>query len=148
MTLKDMKNSYPLHMAEYVVHCRISGDPAFSWWIRHVMVRRNRIIGKLKSKYWVRTHKFGVKIPKSVQESKAFDEEKGNTLWWDGICKEMKNIRPDFEVREKYISELPPGYQNITCHMIFDVKIGKNFRRKARFFADGNNTKTPGAMPY
>ena len=60
----------------------------------------------------------------------------------------MKNIRPDFEVREKYISELPPGYQNITCHMIFDVKIGKNFRRKARFFADGNNTKTPGAMPY
>ena len=60
----------------------------------------------------------------------------------------MNNIRPDFEVWEKDISELPPGYQNITCHMIFDVKMGENFRRKARFFADGHNTKTPAEMTY
>jgi hypothetical protein len=41
---------------------------------------------------------------------------------------------------------LPPGYQKITCHMIFDVKMGENFRRKARFVADGHKTKTPAAM--
>ena len=60
----------------------------------------------------------------------------------------MNNIRPDFEVQEKYISELPPVYQNITCHKIFDVKMGENFRRKEGFFADGHKTKTPAEMSY
>ena len=32
--------------------------------------------------------------------------------------------------------------------MIFDVKMGKNFRRKAQFVADGHKTKTPAAMTY
>ena len=32
--------------------------------------------------------------------------------------------------------------------MIFDVKMGKNFRRKAWFVSDGNKTKTPEAMTY
>ena len=60
----------------------------------------------------------------------------------------MNNIRPDFEVWEKDILVLPPGYQNITCHMIFDVKMGNKFRRKPRFVADGKSTKTPAAMTY
>ena len=107
-----------------------------------MLAKRNRIIGNLKSKYWVQAHNFSVKIPKSVQESNEFDEENGNKLWWDGICKKMKNIRPAFEVWEKDISELPPGYQNITCNMIFDVKMGKIIRRKARFIADRHKTKT------
>jgi len=34
------------------------------------------------------------------------------------------------------------GYQRITGHLIFDVKLGENFRRKARFVADGHKTKT------
>ena len=32
------------------------------------MVKRNHTIGNMKSKYWDRTHKFGVKITKLVQE--------------------------------------------------------------------------------
>ena len=60
----------------------------------------------------------------------------------------MKNIGPDFEFWEKYISELPPVYKNITYHTIFDVKMGKNYRRKARFVADGHKTKTPAEITY
>ena len=60
----------------------------------------------------------------------------------------MKNTKPAFEDWEKDISGLLPGYQNITCHMIFDVKISKNLRRKARFVVDGHKTKTPAAMNY
>ena len=60
----------------------------------------------------------------------------------------MNNIRPDFEVWEKNISELPQGYQNIKCHTIFDVKMGKKIIRKARFVADGEKTKTPTEMTY
>ena len=69
MTLKDMKNSYTVQMAKYVVQHRIAGYPEFAWWIKHVLAKNNHIIGKLKSKYWVRTNTFGVKIPKSVQEA-------------------------------------------------------------------------------
>ena len=60
----------------------------------------------------------------------------------------MKNVRLTFEVWEKYISELLPVYQNITCHIIFDVEMSKNFRRKALFVPDGHKTKTPAAMTY
>ena len=60
----------------------------------------------------------------------------------------MDNIRPDFEVCEKDISAFPPRYQNITCNIIFDVKMGENFRRKSQFVADGHRTKTPAEMTY
>ena len=60
----------------------------------------------------------------------------------------MKNIRHAFEVWMKYKSELYPGYQKITCHMTFDINMGKDFRRIARFVADGHKTKTPEAMTY
>ena len=135
-------------MDKYGVQIRIAGDPVFSWWIRHLFDNHNRIIGKLKSKYWFRKQNFSVNIPNSVQEAKAFVEDNGNTLWWDAICKEMKNIRPDFQVWEKDISELPPGYQNITCHMIFDVNMGNTFRRKVLFVSDEHKTKTPASMTY
>ena len=67
VTLKDMKNSYPAQMAKYAVHHCISGDPAFEWWIWHVLNKGNHIIGKMKSKYWVRTQKTVFKVPKSVK---------------------------------------------------------------------------------
>ena len=113
-------------MDEYAVQRRIAGDLEFAWWFQNVLAKRNRIIGNLKSKNWVRTHQFSVKISKPVQEEKGFYDENGNTLWWDAICKELKKIRPAFEVWEKDISELPPLYQKITCHMIFDVNMGNN----------------------
>ena len=81
VTLKDIKNSYPVHMYKYPLQLHLAGNPVFSWCIRHVLTKRNRIIGNMRSKYWVLTHKFGVNIQKSLQEEKAFDEYNGNTLW-------------------------------------------------------------------
>ncbi len=77
-----------------------------------------------------------------------FDKENGNTLWWDAICKEMKNVRPEFEKWVKAEKDLPPGYQKIKCHFIFNVKMGENFRRKARLTANGNKTESPAALTY
>ena len=94
--------------------------------------KRDRIIAKVKSKYWQRTHKYGIRIPKTVREALAIDRENGNTLWWDAICQEMRNVRPAFEKWEQKEGELPPAYQKIKCHFIFDIKMGENFRRKAR----------------
>jgi hypothetical protein len=42
---------------------------------------------------------------------------------------------------------IPPTYQDIRCHMLFDVKM-EDFHRKARFVAGGHTTDTPHAMNY
>ena len=118
----------------------VAEEPAFAWWITDVVRKLERILAKLKSMYWQRTHKFGLWIPKSVEQALIVDKENGNTLWWDAICKEMTNVRPAFEKWVKKESILPPGYQKIKRHFIFDVKMGKNFRRKARLVANGNET--------
>ena len=48
----------------------------------------------------------------------------------------------------KDVSQIPPGFQQIKCHMIFNVKMGKNFHRKACFIAGGHTTETPSTLTY
>ena len=67
--------------------------------------------------------------------------------WWDAIMKEMKNVRIAFEEYEGDVKDLV-GYQKVRCHIIFDVKLGENFRRKARFVADGHRTDPPASSTY
>ena len=145
---KDAKEAYLVQLAEYSTTAAISDEAAFAWWVPFTLLKRYRIISKVKSKYWVRTHKFGIKIPKNVEEAKAFDAENGNTFWWNAICKEMRNVRPAFKAWEKPVSEIPVGYQEVRCHLIFDVKMGENFRRKARFVAGGHTTEVPSTLMY
>ena len=40
------------------------------------------------------------------------------------------------------------GYQEIYLHMIFDIKLGENFRRKTRLVAGGHNTKAFSSIAY
>ncbi len=146
--LKDVKESYPVQLAEYAHVRRIAAEPAFAWWVPHVLKKKHCIISKVKSKYWTRTHKFGVRLPKSVQEAKQLDQMNGDNLWWSAICEEMKNVHVAIEEYDSNPEELPPGYQKIRCHMIFDVKMGENFRRKARMVAGGHTTTTPSSITY
>ena len=143
VTLRDAKDNYPVQVAEYAIAAGIDKQPAFAWWVPFTIKKRQQIVSKIKSKYWIRTHKFGIKIPKSVQEALAFDKENGDTLWWDAICTEMKNVRPAFEEWSKPLSDMPIGYQEVRCHLIFDVKMGENFRRKARHVAGGHTYRPP-----
>ena len=64
--LKDMKESYPVQTCEYSILVRSHEESAFAWWTPYVIKKSNRIIAKVKSKYWVKTHKFGIKVPKTV----------------------------------------------------------------------------------
>ena len=58
----------------------------------------------------------------------------------------MRNIWPAFW--EKDDENITPGYQQIKCHMIFNVKLGQNFRRKARLVIGGHTTETPTSLTY
>ena len=40
------------------------------------------------------------------------------------------------------------GYHDITKHIIFDFHLGENFRRKARYVADGQKTSPPASVTY
>ena len=75
----------------------IIGCPSLCMVVPSCAQEKKRIVAKIKSKYWTRTHKFGVKIPKTIAQAKQFDQENGNTLWWDAIVMEMKNVRIAFE---------------------------------------------------
>ena len=65
--LKDLKDSNPVPLAEYAVANKISEEPVFAWWVRPTLKRRDRIIKKVKSRYWAKSHKFGIELPKAVE---------------------------------------------------------------------------------
>jgi len=102
---------------------------------------RSRIISKVKSRYWKTSHnKYGVRLPHSVQEALKIDEETKSDLWWQAIQKEMKKVMIAFEYNKQLSSEQVQqnnsrysGFQEIECHMIFDVKNGPY--KEARFVA-------------
>ena len=59
----------------------------------------------------------------------------------------MKNARVAFEEYADNTSNLK-GYQQIKCHMIFDIKIGEHLRHKARMVTDGHTITTPSSITY
>ena len=107
------------------------------------------MIGKVKSKYWQRIYKYGLQLPKSVKEAYEIDGENQDSMWADIIRDEMPKIINATEVHEGEEQVLiDDGFKEITGHVIFDIKLGENFRRKARFVADGHKTDTPAAITY
>jgi hypothetical protein len=137
--LTRLKDSNPLELAEYAVANRIENEPAFKWWVRHTLRKRDRIIKKVKSRYWKRSHKYGIELPHSVQAALDIDRRTGTTFWRDAIEKEMKNVLMAFEYPED--GTPPIGYKKIRCHMIVDVK--STLTRKARMVAGGHLTDPP-----
>ena len=152
MDLKDVKEANPIELAEYAVANKIDDEPAFRWWVHYVLKKRNRIISKTKAKYWRTTHKYGVRLPKSVAEAMKLDAINGNHFWEESINKEMKKADVSYEPRDDVTPEQirrgeaddMKGFQEIKCHIIFDVKM--DFTRKARFVAGGHTTETPVAV--
>ena len=127
VALKDLKEAYPFQLVEYAAASKISMYPTFDWWVPHTLRKRNHIIAKVKSKYWLKTHKFKIKVPNNMNQEIDFDRENGNVLWWEAVCQETKNDRPAFEPWEKREGDIPTGYQEIKCHLILDIKMVRTF---------------------
>jgi hypothetical protein len=92
ISLKDLKDTYPVELADYAIANQRQDEPAFAWWVPYVIKKQTAIISKLRSKYWQRTHKYGVRIPtRSVNEAKDIDQANGDTRWIDGVRLEMQS---------------------------------------------------------
>ena len=144
--LADLKESYPAEVAEYAIAQCIHDEPAFLWWVPYTIKRRNRIIAAVNARYHKRTHKFGIEIPKTFDECVQLDKANGNTMWQDAVRDEMKKVRIAFKKLNPG-EVVPPTYQQIRCHLIFDVKM-EDFRRKARYVAGGHMTEAPKTLTY
>ena len=130
LPLSEAKNTSPIEKAEYAVASWIDHEPAFKWWVPGTLKKHKQIIAKVKSRYWHTTHKFGVELPHSIEEAYKFDAENRNDLWRHAIEQEMScvSVHVTFdrwlggstrdEVKKKLV-----GYQEIRCHMIFDIKM-------------------------
>eukprot|EP00956_Cyclotella_meneghiniana_P018312 scaffold30420_cov55-Cyclotella_meneghiniana.AAC.1 len=148
-SLSELKESHPVQVAEFAFAAQIADEPAFNWWVGWVLKKRDRIISAVKfrsSRYHKRSHKYGIEVPKTVEDAYAIDKATGTTFWADAMAKEMKNVRVAFDVLPDG-SDPPPDHQYIRCHMIFDVKM-EDFCRKARLVAGGHMTKAPATLTY
>ena len=45
--LKDVKDSYPVQLAEYAIQQGIQDEPAFAWWVPYTIKKKGRIISKM-----------------------------------------------------------------------------------------------------
>ena len=149
MKLKYLKESSSIEVAEYAVTNRIVEELAFKWGVPHTIRKRNRIISKLKSRYWKTTHKFGIRFPKTTKEALQIDNITGTDFWCKAINKEMSKAKIAWKVNDGHTpSEAREatttafvGFQEIGCHLIFNVKM--DFTRKAPFVAGGHKTEAP-----
>ena len=76
---------------------KISIEPAFYWWVPHNLRKRNHIISKVSSKYCLKTHRLGIKVPNNMKQAIEFDCKNGNTLCWDSVCQDMNKVCHAFE---------------------------------------------------
>ena len=127
----------------------ISDEPAFNWWVKETLQHRYRIISKVKSKYWRTSHKFGIRVPKTVKKEYDIERHSGTEFWTQAIVKEMTNVRIVFDKLDGVTTDdmkkgkINPGYDHLNVRMIFDINMDGKFIRNARLVADGHTTALP-----
>jgi hypothetical protein len=143
--LKELKESHPVQVAEYVTAKGIAQEPAFRWWVPYTLRKMKAIISAVKSRVKQTTHKYGVEVARSFNHAKQLDKKNGNTLWIDAWEKEMTNVSIAFEILDEGESA-PSNWKQSSGHLIWDVKM--DFTRKARWVKDGHRTPDPISSNY
>jgi hypothetical protein len=76
--LADLKDAYPVQVSDDAVANNLTTEPAFHWWVPFVLKKRERILKKVKTKYWSNSHKYGLELPKSVSHSLEIEKRTGS----------------------------------------------------------------------
>ena len=82
-------------------------------------------------------YKFGIQVPNNMGHAYNLDKINNDKGWEMATNKEIESINnhKTFIILEDH-EPLPPGYQKIPYHMIFDAKFDE--RKKARLVAGGH----------
>ena len=145
VSLKDIKESNPIEVAEYVTSCDIQDEPAFAWWVPYTMRKRDRIIASVNSCVRKSSQKYRLETPTLIKHAEEIDHKNKNTFWQDAIKLEMSNVGVAFKILDK--GESPsPGYTKSSGHIVFDVCM--SFQWKAWWAKDGHRTPDPDTSSY
>jgi hypothetical protein len=87
---KDLKEAYPVQVAEFVVSRGIDDYVTFRWWAPSTLRYATHMIKAVKSRMTKKTHKYGIRVPHSIEEAYQLDKETGSDYWHQAILKEMK----------------------------------------------------------
>ena len=145
VALKDLKETNPVQVAEYVVARKIDDQVAFAWWVPYTLRKKSSIIASVKARAKRKTHKYGFEIPMDVDHAFRIDKKNGNHKWRDALIKEMNQLGVALKILEND-EKLPVGYTKATGHLIFDVKL--DLTHKARWVKDGHRTPEPDTSNY
>ena len=77
------RNDHPIQVAKYVIAQGIQHEPAFNWWVQHVLKKRGRITSMMKqhsTKYLKKNHELVLKLPNMVKEADSIDMKNENTI--------------------------------------------------------------------
>jgi hypothetical protein len=143
--LKELKESHPVQVAEYVTAKGIAKEPAFSWWVPYTLKKMKAIVSAVKSHLKHTLHKYSVEVPRSFDHAKQLDKRNNNTLWMSAWEKEMTNVSIAFEILDEG-EPAPNDWKQSSGHLIWDVKM--DFTRKARWVKDGHKTADPLTSNY
>ena len=120
--MKELKELYPIKVAEFAIARGVDGMPPFAWWVNFTLKKIDSIIASVRSRIAKTTHKYGIEIPNSWKHAQEINTKNGNHLWRDAIAKEMKNVGVAFDVLENH-QNVPVGWTKATRHLIWDVKM-------------------------
>ena len=117
-----------LETDKYDVSQSVERKLAFNWWVLFVLKKRAHIISLIKQSsahYLKRNQKYGIYLPRTVEEALMIDKGNGRTLWYDAIAKEMTNIKVAFNILDVDES-IQRNHQFVKRYMIFNLKM-ENF---------------------
>lgn len=77
-------------MANYAIRVGIDNEPCFVWWIKSMLKQRKLYINLSHTRYAMRSHKIGIKVPRTVEEALTMDMESNTTFWHEAIKKKGK----------------------------------------------------------
>ena len=66
-----------MQRAEFAVAQEIDHKPAFNWWSKHVLKKRDRTITSIRKqqmRYLKRSNKFGIELTKTVEQAIALED--------------------------------------------------------------------------
>ena len=101
VSLNLLKEAHPVEVTEFARAKGIDSEPAFSWWVPHVVRKREVILATIKSRLRITTHKFGIEIPVSIKDTERIYLKNGNSFLRNAISLEVHNVGVAFEVLEK-----------------------------------------------
>jgi hypothetical protein len=74
--LKDLKEMYPIQVADFAMARKIDDLPGFRWWVPQALKRRESIISAIKTRFKKKTHKYGIQVPQNIEEAYLIDKKR------------------------------------------------------------------------